>query len=260
METIKINEQIIFLRKQKGMTQEEVASALGVTNQAVSKWESAQCCPDIQLLPAIAELFEVTIDELMGHKSAGGLGDICLKIRNYFTELPERESFEKAYRIAALLHELALTDGYKKYLPWKKDRDYSADEVSQWGLSLSAEEEGCTGRKNNCITFSRGKVEVEPAISDLRGLARNLEKLSHLHVLKVMFTLYDETVGDSGLYMSCEEIADKALLSIGQVEEALKELPLSLKEEGGNCSYRLKESFSYIPPLLPMLCPILPEG
>lgn len=98
METIKINEQIIFLRKQKGMTQEEVASALGVTNQAVSKWESAQCCPDIQLLPAIAELFEVTIDELMGHKSAGGLGDICLKIRNYFTELPERESFEKADR------------------------------------------------------------------------------------------------------------------------------------------------------------------
>lgn len=87
METMKINEQIIFLRKQKGMTQEVVTCALGVTNQAVSKWESAQCCPDIQLLPAIAELFEVTIDELMGHKAAGGLGDICLKIRNYFTGL-----------------------------------------------------------------------------------------------------------------------------------------------------------------------------
>lgn len=115
--------------------------------QAVSKWESAQCCPDIQLLPAIAELFEVTIDELMGHKAAGGLGDICLKIRNYFTELPEKQSFEKAYRIAALLHEIALTDGYKKFLPWKKDKDYSIDEVGRWGLSLSVEEEGCTGRK-----------------------------------------------------------------------------------------------------------------
>ncbi len=67
MTTIKINEQIAFLRKQKGLTQEELAGALGVTNQAVSKWESAQCCPDIQLLPLIADYFGVSIDELMGH-------------------------------------------------------------------------------------------------------------------------------------------------------------------------------------------------
>lgn len=64
MTTIKINEQIAFLRKQKGLTQEELANALGVTNQAVSKWESAQCCPDIQLLPDIAKLFGVSIDVL----------------------------------------------------------------------------------------------------------------------------------------------------------------------------------------------------
>lgn len=64
MTTIKINEQIAFLRKQKGLTQEELANVLGVTNQAVSKWESAQCCPDIQLLPDIAKLFGVSIDVL----------------------------------------------------------------------------------------------------------------------------------------------------------------------------------------------------
>ena len=260
METMKINEQIIFLRKQKGMTQEEVACALGVTNQAVSKWESAQCCPDIQLLPAIAELFEVTIDQLMGHKAAGGLGDICLKIRNYFTELPEKESFEKAYRIAALLHEIALTDGYKKFLPWKKDRDYSTDEVGQWGLSLSVEEEGCTGRKNNCITFSLGKAKTALMTSDLRGLSLNLEKLSQIHVLKVMYALYSLTAEDLDLYVSCGEIGQETQLSVSQVEEALKQLPLSLKEENGNCFYRLEESFSYIPPLLPMLCPVSPLG
>ncbi len=67
MTAIKINEQIAFLRKQKGLTQKELAVALGVTDQAVSKWESAQCCPDIQLLPDIADYFGVSIDELMGH-------------------------------------------------------------------------------------------------------------------------------------------------------------------------------------------------
>ena len=100
MNTIKIHEQIAFLRKQKGLTQEQLASALGVTNQSVSKWESGQCCPDIQLLPAIAELFEVSVDELLGCNSGKGLGDICLNLKDYFTSLPEKEAFENAYRLA----------------------------------------------------------------------------------------------------------------------------------------------------------------
>jgi len=66
---MKINEQIAALRKKKGITQENLAQALGVTNQSVSKWESGQCCPDIQLLPELAKYFEVSIDELMGEKS-----------------------------------------------------------------------------------------------------------------------------------------------------------------------------------------------
>lgn len=67
---MKINEQIAALRKQKGCTQEELAVASGVTNQAVSKWEAAKCCRDIQLLPALADFFEISIDELMGHITA----------------------------------------------------------------------------------------------------------------------------------------------------------------------------------------------
>ena len=59
-----INQQIASLRKQKGITQEELAGVLGVTNQTVSKWELAACCPDIQLLPDIADYFNVSIDEL----------------------------------------------------------------------------------------------------------------------------------------------------------------------------------------------------
>ena len=61
---MKIGENIRALRLQKGLTQEQVAARLGVTYQAVSKWENETNTPDIALLPEIAALFGVTIDAL----------------------------------------------------------------------------------------------------------------------------------------------------------------------------------------------------
>lgn len=53
------------LRKSKGYTQQEVADILGVSNKTVSSWECGGSCPDISMLPAIAELYGVTCDELL---------------------------------------------------------------------------------------------------------------------------------------------------------------------------------------------------
>ena len=61
-------EIIVNRRKALGLTQEGLAQKLGVTNQAVSKWESGQSCPDLALLPRIADLFGITIDELFGRE------------------------------------------------------------------------------------------------------------------------------------------------------------------------------------------------
>lgn len=66
MEQIYFGERIAGYRKAQGLTQEGLAQKLGVTNQAVSKWESDQCCPDIMLLPGLADVFSVSIDELFG--------------------------------------------------------------------------------------------------------------------------------------------------------------------------------------------------
>lgn len=62
---IKIGEKIKELRKKADVNQERFAEYLGVTAQAVSKWEVEGCYPDIELLPSIANFFNISIDELM---------------------------------------------------------------------------------------------------------------------------------------------------------------------------------------------------
>ena len=56
---------IASLRKAQGMTQAELAAKMQVTDKAVSKWERDLSCPDIQSLPRLAEILEVSVEELM---------------------------------------------------------------------------------------------------------------------------------------------------------------------------------------------------
>lgn len=60
-----IGNRISKHRKEKGLTQEELADKLGVSSQAVSKWENDQSCPDISLLPQLCRIFGITTDELL---------------------------------------------------------------------------------------------------------------------------------------------------------------------------------------------------
>ena len=77
------------LRKQKGLTQEQLAEKLNVTNQSVSKWEKDINAPDILLLVALADLFETSVDYLLGRNenmpivsvTQKGIDQLVLKIR-----------------------------------------------------------------------------------------------------------------------------------------------------------------------------------
>ena len=60
---------ISSLRKEKGMTQLELAEKMGVTDKAVSKWERDLSFPDINSIPKLAEVFEISVDELMQVKT-----------------------------------------------------------------------------------------------------------------------------------------------------------------------------------------------
>ena len=68
MENNRMGEFLAALRKSKGYTQQEVADTLGVSNKTVSSWETGASCPDISMLPVLAELYGVTCDELIRGK------------------------------------------------------------------------------------------------------------------------------------------------------------------------------------------------
>ncbi len=79
---MEFNEKLQELRKQRGLTQEELAEAIFVSRTAISKWESGRGYPNIDSLKAIAKFFEVTIDELLS-------GDVLLNIAEEDTKQKE---------------------------------------------------------------------------------------------------------------------------------------------------------------------------
>ena len=68
MNEINIGKNIIKFRRSKGITQDELASYIGVSKSSVSKWENSITYPDIVLLPQLAALFNISLDELMGYE------------------------------------------------------------------------------------------------------------------------------------------------------------------------------------------------
>ena len=64
-----IGEMISSLRKEKGMTQNDLAEKMNVTDKAVSKWERNLFCPDVNSIPKLAEILGTTVEELLNAQS-----------------------------------------------------------------------------------------------------------------------------------------------------------------------------------------------
>jgi len=254
METLKIHEQIAFLRREKGVTQEELARALGVTNQAVSKWESGQCCPDIQLLPSLAKYFGVTVDELLGCARPEPFRNVFLSIKELFASSPEEQSFSLAFKLATLHHKGSASLGYKRHLPGDSELQYGRDsEPAKWGWSICSEPEGSTMHMYNSIFFSDEKYRQPMKPSDIAAICNSLVTLGDLNLLKTMYALYELTVSDIGSFATADEIAKKSRLSREIVENTIELLPTQTAEREGNKAYRLDGRWMHLPSLLLLL-------
>lgn len=94
-----ISEKILKLRKANNMTQEQLAEQLQVSRQAVSKWESGQAVPDADKLPAMSDLFHVTIDYLLKPSEIDELS-----IKTEILEKQQQEMIQKERKRDAFFH------------------------------------------------------------------------------------------------------------------------------------------------------------
>ena len=99
---ITLAQNISRIRKENRLTQEDLATFLGVTKASVSKWETGQSYPDIELLPRIATYFGISIDELLGYEpqmSRQAIRIICAKLRKAFAEEPFEQAHDACKRL-----------------------------------------------------------------------------------------------------------------------------------------------------------------
>ena len=90
-----IGKQISAMRKEKGIKQEELANYVGVSTQAVSKWENGGV-PDTDLLPKIADFFSVSVDSLFG-RNITNYGDLRLALCKKILDTPKEERFKLVF-------------------------------------------------------------------------------------------------------------------------------------------------------------------
>ena len=111
MDQIKIGAFLKLLRKEKNLTQEQLAEQLGVSNRTVSRWENGNNMPDISLLSEIAEFYDVSIPELIyGERKSENMREEAKEVAETMSDYAkaEKETLVKSIRNMSLIGLIAL--------------------------------------------------------------------------------------------------------------------------------------------------------
>ena len=203
----KIGEKIKQLRKKAGLTQEKVAEYLGVTFQSVSRWENGAAYPDIQILPAIANYFNVTTDELLGVDDTAKrekMEEIMAQIRKNFSKGLTDKNIEVC-RIAVneFPNDYNLLSYLASFLGQKKETKKEALSINERILTDCADDNIRYGAIQQLAYLYKDTGEIEKAIETAK-------KLPYMPVTSdiILATIYDGVEKIQQLKYNIEHFCD----------------------------------------------------
>lgn len=221
-----INQNIAYYRKLCGYTQEQLAERLGVTGQAVSKWENEISNPDISVLPDLAKVLGIEINALFD-ETPNEPKQIC------FTELPELcyESilplYLKAQRAFYGKKEPESEESLQKRIAkMKTDFDFPIPKCA-YMIDEGHPEHGAVFLSDALTFIDRSYGSSESVLLfDLDMAGEMLSVLGNRNTRKVLRVIYENliTKGEGGTFFTPEELADVTGLTTDAVNEAAVQL------------------------------------
>ena len=248
---ISIAKTIKTLRARKGITQEELASHLGVTYQAISKWERGEGYPDITILPALANFFEVSTDKLLGvdvTKKQEMIDDIVAEAHALYHrgELDNTRSvlesglakYPNAHRLLLELIQLKYEYPYasrtekepvllSSIVTLERIMDESVDgDIRRFATSLLIRHYICIGEKQKAFDIAKTQADINHSSTILLcDLTQGEERLKYIrHAIR--FTLEEL----NGLFSRLGDYDDDNGYTLDEKLE-IRELSLHINEE-----------------------------
>lgn len=230
MKNINISKNIADLRKKKDITQEQLATALNISPQAVSKWETNTSQPDTQTLPLIADYFNVSIDYLFYGQDVS-YDEIYEKVFQKVSAHPQmsKESYEDAFAVFAYAHHGISCGNLKD--PRGKIYDEPAHISNENGLSLLSGK-GYGAILTRSYFESIRKETAEFAETILPALSEKDNFIVCMAIITMSDISYDELKEKSGLHDdTLRQALDKLIKSNIVVEKKSKHKALGYTYE-----------------------------
>lgn len=216
-----LSERIAALRKERGLTQEQLGKMVGVSSQAVGKWEKGGG-PDVELLPALSDILGVTVDALFG-RTESSREDMEEVVGRYIASLPKAKRIERLISLMRKAMLVGCIDEITDIFDFEH-RDSEATYISRDGTITAVS----SGRQSFISVIHDAEGLLDDLLSCNENVSRLFSVLSYPHALTMLSNLYRETPK----YRTAAALAMLTGITQGEAEEILSKFTeLRLTEE-----------------------------